>query len=315
MKKPLDSDQRWQLSRRAILAAGASAFVAANAFTAHAQSPASRRLDKIGLQLSTVTPLMLADFEGTLREVAAIGYNQVEFSALGLLGHEPSRVMALLAELNLGAPQGRVTPVLPDDFYTLPRQQQRAVYGERGKAEFLLDNVQHSLEIARLLGQRYLILPVMARTGFESRAALERTIELFNDAGALCAKAGVVFGYHNHAFEFPLIDGVVPYDVLIEQTDPDRVTFQLDAYWVTRGGGDIFDYLARYPGRFSSCHMKDIDNAGDFADVGDGNIDFPRFTREALAAGAKYFFVERDGPPKPLESIQRSYAYLRQMTF
>ena len=61
--------------------------------------------------------------------------------------------------------------------------------------------------------------------------------------------------------------------------------------------------------------MKDIDGSGDFADVGDGLIDFPRFTREALAQGAKYFFVERDNPPEPQQSIQRSYDFLQQMTF
>jgi len=276
---------------------------------------AERRLEKIGLQLSTITPLMLADFEGALRDVAAIGYDQVEFSALGLLGRSPEKVKMLLAELNLEAPQGRLTPALPDGFYSLPRQQQRAIFLERGKREFLLENVRHSLQTAIALDQRYLILPITDRSGFESVAALQETIELFNRAGAICAQRGVQFGYHNHAFEFPRLDGVVPYDVLIEETDPELVSFQLDAYWVTKGGGDVLDYLDRYPGRFSSLHMKDIDDAGDFADVGDGNIDFPAVTRKALAQGVPYFFVERDGPPDPAESIRRSYAYLRKMTF
>jgi sugar phosphate isomerase/epimerase len=144
---------------------------------------------------------------------------------------------------------------------------------------------------------------------------VERTIHLFGRAGALCAREGLQFGYHNHDWELTPIEGVVPYDLLLERTDPEQVTFQLDAYWIRKGGGDLFDYLQRFPGRFSSCHMKDIDDAGDFADVGDGNIDFPRFTREAMETGARYFFVERDNPPDPLASAKRSYEYLRRMTF
>jgi sugar phosphate isomerase/epimerase len=150
---------------------------------------------------------------------------------------------------------------------------------------------------------------------FQTLDQVKRNIELMNQAGELCGEQGVMFGYHNHNWEFVPLEGVVPYDIMLQQTDSDKVTFQMDAYWVTKGGGDLFAYLSRFPGRFSTCHMKDIDDQGDFADVGDGLIDFPRFTREAIAHGAKYFFVERDNPPNPEQSIQRSYTYLRQMTF
>ncbi len=75
------------------------------------------------------------------------------------------------------------------------------------------------------------------------------------------------------------------------------------------------DYLTRHAGRFPSCHMKDIDADGDFEDVGHGQIDFPTFTRMAVAQGARHFFVERDNPPDPSASIVRSYEYLSQMTY
>ncbi|MCH9662387.1 MAG: sugar phosphate isomerase/epimerase [Gammaproteobacteria bacterium] len=287
--------------------------------TAAAQSQVQtqqvNKLDKFGLQLSTVTPLLLADFEGTLARVAQIGYQQVEFSAMGFLGRSPATVQRLLASNGLAAPVGRVTPQLPSGFFSLPRQEMMQVYRDRGQPKYFLENVAHSLESALALGQGYLILPALMPDNFQSLDQVKRNIDLISRAGELCASQGVVFGYHNHNWELAPIDGAVPYDLMLDGTDPGQVTFQLDAYWIRKGGGNLSDYLSRYPGRFSTCHMKDIDGSGDFADVGDGLIDFPKFTREALAQGAKYFFVERDNPPDPAGSIQRSFTYLQQMTF
>ena len=273
------------------------------------------KLENIGLQLSTVTSMMLKDFEGTLARVAEIGYDQVEFSAMGFLGREASYVQQLLTKNNLGAPVGRITPVLPEGFQQLPRADAFQVFRERSKPEFLLENVNNSIGDAEYLGQKYLNLPAMMPEHFATMDQVKRNIELLNQAGDRCAEHGILFGYHNHNWELTPIDGVVPYDLMLEQTDPGKVGFQMDAYWIVKGGGNLDDYLTRFPDRFPSCHMKDIDTKGDFADVGDGEIDFPAFTRKAIAQGAKQFFVERDNPPAPEQSIERSYAYLNQMTF
>ncbi|MFT7651580.1 MAG: sugar phosphate isomerase/epimerase [Candidatus Azotimanducaceae bacterium] len=311
------------MQRRRLLKVGAGSLLVGPAIMGcqqteepnNSQVAASRTLDKFGLQLSTVTPLMLADFEGTLQLVAKIGYQQIEFSAMGFLGRSVTDIQKLLTDNNLQAPVGRISPVLPAGFFALPRTEARKVFGERSSPKHLLENVSRSLEDAVALGQRYLVLPALMPDNFQSLDQVKSNIELINQAGELCAEEGVEFGYHNHNWELAPLDGVVPYDLMLEQTEMGKVTFQLDAYWITKGGGDLFDYLSRFPGRFSSCHMKDIDEQGDFADVGHGLIDFPRFTREALAHGSKYFFVERDGPPNPQQSIQHSYAYLKQMTF
>lgn len=306
------------MRRRALLKAGAGSLLASTLLVGCqqrtlgvAQGPS--RLTKFGLQLSTVTPLMLADFEGTLEKVAQIGYQQVEFSAMGFLGRSAQTVQTLLTSNKLEAPVGRIAPMLPEGFFQLPRDQAMQIYRERGQPKYLLDNVKQSLEAAVALGQRYLVLPALMPDNFKTLDQVKSNIDLINQAGELCARQQVVFGYHNHSWELTPIDGQMPYDLMLEQTDPDQVTYQMDAYWIVKGGGDLSTYLARYPGRFATCHLKDIDANGDFADVGDGLIDFPRFTKEAMSQGAKYFFVERDNPPKPAESIQRSYDYLKQM--
>jgi len=94
--------------------------------------------------------------------------------------------------------------------------------------------------------------------------------------GEIAKKNGIRFGYHNHALEFDKIDGQLPYDILVSQTDPLLVTFEMDLYWVTRGGHNPIDLFKKYPGRFELWHVKDMVKTDDmfFAPVGTGRIDF-----------------------------------------
>ncbi len=272
-------------------------------------------LDTFGVQLSTLNALMLQDFEGTLARVAEIGFRQVEFSAMGFLGRPVETIETLLAANNLTAPVGRVTPRLPDNFTELPRDEAMRVYRARGGVENLSENVRHSLDGALALGQKYLNLPMIGPEDFQTLDQVKRNIERLVEAGEICARQGVLFGYHNHAWELAPIDGVIPYDLMLSETDENVVAFQLDTYWIVKGGGDLSDYLTRHAGRFPSVHLKDIDAAGEFEDVGHGEIDFPAFVRQALAQGTRHFFVERDNPPDPEQAVQRSFAYLKTMTF
>ena len=258
---------------------------------------------------------MMQDFEGTLRQVAGIGYSQVEFSAMGLLGRPVEHLKQLMAEIGLRAPIGRVSPKLPADVMQMRREEAMRVFAERGQAKYLVENVKHALEDVLAFGQTVLNLPALPPTAFGSLDQVKQSIAAINAAGEVCAAQGVQFGYHNHDWELTPIQGVIPYDLMIEQTDPRNVSFQLDSYWIVKGGGNLSEYLSRYPGRFNSTHLKDIDEQGDFEDVGHGTIDFPRFVAEAEAVGAAYHFVERDNPPDPLGAIQRSYDYLRDMTY
>jgi len=277
--------------------------------------PGQRRLTDFGLQLSTLTPLMLANFEGTLETVAAIGYSQVEFSAMGFLGRTPQRVQELLNNHGLTAPVGRITPSLPAGFNALPRAEAMQVYRARSHPDRLLENVKYSLEGATVLGQKYLNLPALMPDQFQSMDQVKQNIEQLNHAGELCADAGVLFGYHNHDWELTPIDGVIPYQLMLSATEADKVGFQLDAYWIVKGGGDLTVYLNDHPGRFPSCHLKDITADGDFEDVGYGQINFAQFIPDAQASGTHHFFVERDNPPAPEASIRRSYTYLNNLRF
>ncbi len=278
-----------------------------------AQAEGGRTFTNFGVQLSTLTRLMMADFEGTLAKVAEIGYTQIEFSAMGFLGRSVDEIRVLLDRYSLAAPVGRVTPALPENFMTLPPGEAMQIYRERGKSEHLKDNVAHSLEGAVALGQKYLNLPALMPDEFQTLDQVKNNIDRLNEVGEMCAKEGVLFGYHNHNWELAEIEGQIPYDLMLEGTGDGTVGFQLDTYWIVKGGGSLDDYLSRFPGRFPSCHLKDIDDEGDFEDVGSGQIDFAAFIPAAQSAGAKYFFVERDNPPDPEGSVRRSFDYLSQL--
>lgn len=268
---------------------------------------------RFGLQLSTLNRFMNDEFFETLTLVSEMGYEVVEFSAGGFLGRDPQQVRQHLAQTELSAPVGRVTLDYPANYQSLSSQEQSAIHLSLLSAEGILGNVKNALQTTVEMGQKYLNIPMIYQSEFTNRAKVENIARLLNEAGKMCHDQGVLLGYHNHAFEFNQVDGILPYDLLLAETDPALVGFQLDSYWVTKGGGDIMEYLRNHPGRFPSCHLKDIDDQGDFEDVGRGLIDFPAFIELAMAQGSKHFFVERDNPPMPMQSARNSFNYLSRL--
>lgn len=249
----------------------------------------ARRLDAIGLQLYTVRRALAEDFEGTLAKVAAIGYREVEFA--GYFGRAPHEIRAVLDRHGLRAPAAHV-----------PKSA-------------LVERADEVLEAAAELGHRYL---VVAWIDERERATLDgwrRVAEELNRIGERCRAAGVQFAYHNHDFEFVPIEGQVPYDLLLAETDPELVRLEIDLYWMTRGGHDPVDYLARHPGRVPLVHVKDSAGppAHDMVDVGRGVIDFRRIFERSEPAGIRHFFVEHDHPADPLATIRASYRYLSRL--
>jgi len=251
---------------------------------------AARRLDKVGLQLYTVRDKMKDDFEGTLAHVAEIGYKEVEFA--GYFGHSPADVKAILDRHGLSAPSTHI-----------------ALAGE--------DAWQTSLETAKAIGHEYIVVPWIPEERRKTLADWKSVADVFNRAARQAHDAGLQFAYHNHDFEFPKVDGQVPYDVLLQNTDPKLVQLEIDLYWMTKGGQDPLAYFARWPGRIPLVHVKDSAGAPEhkMVDVGQGKIDWKRIFAKQDQAGIKHFFVEHDQPPQPFDDIAVSYRYLKNLEF
>jgi len=250
--------------------------------------PMANMLERIGLQLYTVRGLMRDDVAGTLKQVADVGYKEVEFA--GYFDHSPADIKGMLDELGL------VSPAVHVGY------------------DLLRDSLDGVLEAAKTIGHQYIVCPWLTP---EQRAmdAYRQHAVFFNEVGAACKAAGIQFTYHNHDFEFEEMDGVIPYDVLLEETDPERVQMELDLFWITKGGHDPLAYFARYPGRFPLCHVKDMTAAGDMVAVGEGTIDFAAIFKQSEQAGLIHYFVEHDNPGDAIQSIQTSYAHLKALHF
>ncbi len=245
-------------------------------------------LGPIGLQLYTVRSEMGVDMERTLAAVSAIGYREVEFA--GLFGHPAKEVRAMLDRHGLVAPSSHVG--MPNSMDDWPRM----------------------LDEALTLGQSFIITPSLPSDDW-SAAGMQRIAAQFNAAGEAAKKAGLQFGFHNHAAEFKPVDGLVPYDLLLAECDAGLVKMEIDIYWMVTGGRDPLTYVARYPGRFPMVHAKDRAPDGAMADVGSGVIDFPTVLEAFERAGLKHCFVERDDASDPYASARTSFAYLNNLTF
>ncbi len=284
----MEPDRRTFVKTAAALAVGATGLAPRG--TARSV-PVPAQLDRIGVQLYTVRGLMAEDFEGTLERIASIGYDEVEL--WGSSDRSPSAVRGALDAVGLRAPSTHVNYAV------------------------LQNGWDRTLDDSVTIGHSYLICPSLPGEVRRSLDGYRRVTEVFNRAGEQARAAGIQFGYHNHAFEFDAIEGRVPYDVLLTETEPQFVTFQMDLFWIRSGGADPLGYFVRHPGRFSSVHVKDMDGSPQrrMVDVGKGVIDFAAIFAQRERAGIEHFFVEHDQPEDPLESVRTSYRYLARLTF
>ncbi|MFN2563544.1 MAG: sugar phosphate isomerase/epimerase family protein [Gemmatimonadaceae bacterium] len=256
-----------------------------------APGASGERLERVGLQLYTVRDALARDFEGTLARVAAIGYREVEFA--GYAGRRPEAVAAVLERHRLRAPAAH----LPLDA--------------------LRNQWQATVDAAHVIDHDYLIVPWLDEKERRTVADYERIADLFNRLGRAARQADLRFAYHNHDFEFTPIGGRIPFDVLLDRTDPDYVGFEMDLYWITKAGHDPLAYFDRYPGRFPTVHVKDSAGAPAhrMTEVGAGSIDFRRIFARRKQAGIEHAFVEHDQPADAMASIRASYDYLAKLTF
>lgn len=273
-----------ETSRRSFMAGSLGLGLAACAPAGIARAPATPPYHgRLGVQLYTVRGLFEADFAGTLRALAAIGYADCELA--GYFDHDPRAVRAVLDEVGMTSRAAHI------------------------RLNELRDGFQQQLDYAKIMGQASLYLgwiPEEERSADKYRALAD----LLNKRGEEARAAGLQLGYHNHDFEFFDLGGTTGYDILLERADPSLVTMEIDFYWAAQAGVDPRRLFDRAPGRFTSCHIKDRKADGTMASIGEGEIDFAGILAEAGKAGLRTFYVEHDNPTDPLGSVAKSYAHL-----
>jgi sugar phosphate isomerase/epimerase len=267
----------------------------------------------VGIQLYSVNQALKSDPGGTLQKLQQIGYRNVESAGFGGMSAKDFR--RLLDDAGLSCPSAHL--------------------------DFMAGNIETNFEDAHALGAHYVVSSILRRgTGelpqmdpaFSKYAEMMRamtledakqTADLANRIGEKAKQAGLQYGYHNHFMEF--VDqghGQVAYDVLLKETNPELVVFEIDCGWMRVAGPDPVHYIRKYPQRFPMIHVKDFLDVGAKnaapgtrvgTELGHGFIDYKPIFAAAKGKGLKYYFVEQEAPftrMSPMDAAQVNYDYL-----
>ena len=240
---------------------------------------------KVGIQLYTVRDACKADFKGTVKALAEMGYDGVE--AAGNYGNmEPEEFAAFLKDLRL------------------------ELCGQHTGLELIQNPAGKPYAYAKALNCPYLTTSLC---GHVEKDWL-RIIGECEKAGKVAASQKCLFTYHNHAQEFARIDGQYALDLLYAKTDAAAVQGELDTFWIKKGGVDPVAYIRKYPRRVPQIHLKDMDPADQtFTEVGNGLMDLPGIFAAAKDVGTSWVIVEQDTCKRPpLESAKISIDNLKK---
>jgi sugar phosphate isomerase/epimerase len=214
----------------------------------------------IGLQLYSIRDSIIKDVPTAISKVGKMGYKFVEPAGYNngrFYKMEPAAFKALCESNGLTILSSHTGQVLPDA-------------ANMGKSMAWWDVCIDAHVIA---GAKFLIQPFMGDGAYRSQDTLKLYCDYFNKIGEKCKARGIQFGYHNHDKEFSTrFNGQTIYDYMLTNTDPQKVTFEMDLYWTRMGGANPVDYFKKYPGRFQLWHIKDkkeigADNFMNFADI------------------------------------------------
>lgn len=261
---------------------------------------AERKGKAVGIQLYTLKDVISNNVKEVIENVAKAGYGEVESYGYvpkgNFWGLTPIEFKALLDQYGLKMPSGHY------DFES---------YIETGN----LDSIKAYIDVAKTLDSKYITAPWLATKLRKNADDYKSIAEKLNIAGELAKKSGLAIAYHNHDFEFKTFDGKTGLDILVSQTDPKLVSFELDLYWAEHAQNHPLDLFAKYPGRFKMWHVKDMNklNRNDNTEIGNGTIDFKPIFKKAAASGLEYFFVEQENSYSPTiyDSIKTSCTYIK----
>jgi sugar phosphate isomerase/epimerase len=260
----------------------------------------------IALQLYTIRDAMAADVAGSLKKVADIGYKYLELAGYSdgkFYGYEPAEFKKLVTDLGM---------------------EILSSHTQVEAAGITLDNAKKMAEDHAKLGVKYCVQPWVVPEARTTIASYQNMVADWNKVGGIMKENGIQFGYHNHNFEFAIVEGKIPfYDVFMVELDKDLVTMELDVFWTTKAGQNPVELIKKYPGRFQLFHLKDMftneapffttDGVTDFAPVGAGVINFKEILAVKDIAGMKYMVVEQDSTKDglPFEAIKTSIINLK----
>ena len=256
----------------------------------------------LAIQLYTVRDAISSNLEKTLERLAGLGFKEIEIYGFDgtFYGKTRYEFQEILKNIGLKVISSHHTTGI--------------LYNGKGT---LLNNWEKSVEDLQYIGSKYMVCSYL----FPEERTLEnykKLPELLDKSGELAKKAGIQFAYHNHDFEFQEFDKTQNiYDFILENSSSDLVKMELDLYWISKAGIDPLVYFEKYPKRFPLWHIKDMKaESKDFAEIGNGTIDFKKIFEAKEKAGLQHWFLEQDSSDKEIfESIKISRDYILKNDF
>lgn len=287
-------------------------------------------LNKVGIQLFSLPKVLEKDFRAGVSMLSKMGYREIEmygpfpfsaqkaidswaavtpslgFSGSGYFGLTATEVKKIMDENKISV------PAVHTDFETL-----------RTRMSQLAD-------AAHTIGFKYVVLPSLPAEHRKTLDDYKKAIDIFNEIGEQAVKSGLRFGYHNHGYGLQELEGKIPVQMIIENTDPKYVFLEMDLFWTVAGGVDPIDWLKKYPGRYKMMHVKNMKQKVKFSgDGGDsrqwielfpqmstadaGALDLKSILDAAKKSGVKHFFVEQDMVQQPEVALKKSIDYLKSL--
>ncbi|MFT4092610.1 MAG: TIM barrel protein [Niabella sp.] len=252
----------------------------------------------LGLQLYSLRDDLPKDPKGVLKQVASFGYKTIE-------SYEGKEGM----------------------FWGMSNKEFKKYMDDLGMriisshCDFKNDFERKAAEAGEI-GMKYLLCPWLGKQ--KTLDDYKKAADDFNKAGEICKKNGLRFGYHNHDYAFRLQDDQYPQDIIIKETDPSLVDFEMDIYWVVTAGQDPVAWMQKHNGRFRLCHVKDRRKNTPFKEgesnqsciVGQGSIDYKSILGQAKKLGMQHYILEQEAYEKaPLECVKEDAAYLNNLVF
>jgi sugar phosphate isomerase/epimerase len=285
------------------------------------------KLSNIGLQLWSIAKILGQDFAGSTQLLKDNGYKEFEF-----FGPYPFSTQKDKDSWNA------ITPMLgfsQSGYFNHTAKEMKEILDRNGLStpgmhvglDTLRNKLDEAAESAHILGQQYAGLAAIPEEERKTLDDYKRMADEFNTIGEKAKKLGIRFYYHNHGYGLKEMEGKIPFDVILERTDPSLVFLEMDIYWTTAGGADPVKYLDANPGRYKLMHVKDMIKqvrfSGDggnpkqwielfpyITDAGSGMLDLKTILSHAKKSGVEHFIAENDVMINPKDSLEKGYKYL-----
>ncbi|WP_266365901.1 sugar phosphate isomerase/epimerase family protein [Tellurirhabdus rosea] len=255
------------------------------------------KIKQFGVQLYSVRDVLPSNPKGIMEQLAKMGYQKFE---------------------SYSGPQGFLWGMQPKEMRSFLNGigvEMVSTHFDYGTSAKKPDELKKNIEMAAGAGLDYMLCPYIGAQ--KSMEQWKRIADDFNRVGEEVRKGGLKFGYHNHDYSFKPLDGKIPHEYLLNNTDPQNVMFELDLCWIEAAGQSAVTHLKNYGKRYELCHIKDFNRQGEGirqADLGKGVVDYSKILKAARKAGMKHFLVEQEEYPKsPMESMQIDADYMKKL--